>query len=126
MQFKLKKNVKSICLFVCVLQIYVQSKLDFNQCVRVQVGDRLAMYSAVEDGSVAYAFDPDQPAALLYDSPDPSLPVNLSQTVQFTTLVFPYDFSMSAYIDTSEYSGRTKHNPRAVVWRLIAGIKKFT
>ena len=85
------------------LQIYVESKLQSDSCVKVRTGDRLGVYFSTPHGSVAYAFDPDEPAALLYESPDPAVPVNVSEEVDFTTLVFPYDFSMSAYIDTGMY-----------------------
>ncbi len=53
---------------------------------------------------MSYTFDPEQPSALLFESPDPDVPLNVSQTVDFTLLKFPYDLSLSAYIDTGEWS----------------------
>ena len=79
--------------------------------MKVKQGDRLGVYFSTNDGSVAYAFDPDEPAALLYESPNATVPVNISEEVDFTTLVFPYDLSMSAYIDTGQYfSGKFEIN----------------
>ncbi len=62
--------------------------------------DRLGIYFRMEQGSVPYAFDPQDPRSLLYELPDPDRPVNISEVVNFITLNFPYDFSMSAYIDS--------------------------
>ncbi len=83
-------------------QIYIEAKLDFDSCIRVTKDDRLGIYFPMPMGSVPYAFDPKNPRSLLYEHPDPDVPVNISQVVNFITLNFPYDFSMSAYIDSSK------------------------
>ena len=79
------------------LQIYLASKL--VPCVRVQAGDRMGIYQESRVGAVSYAFDASQPSALVYQAPDGE-ELRINDTIEFDTLLFPYDISVQAYIHT--------------------------
>lgn len=65
-------------------------------------GDRLGVAMEKVPGAIAYTFDASSPMALGYTATNVSNPTSLGQDVLFASLTFPYDFSMSAYVDTGE------------------------
>ena len=80
-------------------QIYVASKFT-SQCAWVEPGDHLGIHMLSSPGAVAYAFHPDKATALgvRYDGAG-LLP---EAELEFGALVFPFMFSVAAYIHTSE------------------------
>ena len=85
-----------------ILQIYIESKLT-EACIRVEAGDRLGVFFEEASGPVAYKFDSSQPMALAHSRRNVTEVLAPGDAVYFDTLTFPYDFSMSAYIDTGKY-----------------------
>ena len=81
--------------------MYIESKL-VQRCVQVHQGDRLGIYLEEAPGAVAYFFDSTKPDALGHTVRNKDN-LKLNVTVGFDILKFPYDFSLSAYIYTSEY-----------------------
>ena len=104
--------LRNLCIFVrsttslfmsfLVLQIYIESKLT-EHCVRVRAGDRIGVYVEEAPGAIAYTFDGASLNALIHtagNASDPQ-PVKVDDIVEFGSLNFPYDFSVTAYIDTN-------------------------
>ncbi len=83
--------------------MYIASKLT-ELCVKVKEGDRLGVYLEGSPGAVAYHFDEHNPMALGHIMKDLSKPVKVNNTVLFDPLAFPYDFSMTAYLDTGKWT----------------------
>lgn len=66
-------------------------------------GDRLGVFIERAPGSVSYTFNQHQPRALAHHAPHTGsrTPYAVNEDVMFDDLVFPYDFSLSAHIDTA-------------------------
>lgn len=71
----------------------------FLPCAIVQQGDRLALYFEEAPGAVAYTFDASDPR-VFGKSEDFNAALELGQIKEFDSLIFPYDFSVAAYVDT--------------------------
>jgi len=71
----------------------------FLPCSIVQQGDRLALYFEEAPGAVAYTFDASDPR-VFGKSEDFNTALELGQIKEFDSLIFPYDFSVAAYVDT--------------------------
>ena len=85
------------------LQFYISSRFD-SKCIRVQQGDRLALYHEEVPGSIAATFVMKNPQVLVQSS---DIPTEVGGNMTFSLLAYPYDFSVTAYIHTnlSAYSG---------------------
>ena len=86
-----------------VEDIYLAAKL--MDCTLVHQGDRLGLSFEDTPGAVAYKFDSTDPTAF-GTTFDPSVPLATGTTIVFNSMMFPYDFSVAAYVDTdlSAYS----------------------
>ena len=83
----------------CYFQVYISSGLDTSKkCVRVQSGDRLGVYFEALPTAIAYVFDDQSPTALGTTVPEPA---SIGNVTEFSSLAFPYDFSLAAYLVTS-------------------------
>lgn len=69
----------------------------------VEQGDRIGIYFDVDPGAIAYVFDVLNPTSLQYRVENTSFPTQIGENIQFDALIFPYDFSVVAYIDTGIY-----------------------
>ncbi|KAK2145332.1 hypothetical protein LSH36_687g01025 [Paralvinella palmiformis] len=76
--------------------IYIESLL--HKCTRVQEGDKLGVFVEETPSAVPYVFDSSNPKALGYRIEDLSKPTEAGDVLTFNSLVFPYDFSMAAYL----------------------------
>ena len=71
--------------------------------MRVRAADRIGVYVEEAPGAIAYTFDGASINALIHTAvnvSDPQ-PVAVDDVVEFGSLTFPYDFSVTAYIDTN-------------------------
>ncbi|KAI0213831.1 hypothetical protein LSAT2_001082 [Lamellibrachia satsuma] len=82
--------------------IYIESKLT-EKCVRVRAGDRIGVYIEEAPGAIAYTFDGTSPDALVHTQTNVTEPqlIAIDAVVEFGFLTFPYDFSVTAYLDTN-------------------------
>ena len=80
-----------------VEDIYLAAKL--MDCTLVHQGDRLGLSFEDTPGAVAYKFDSTDPTAF-GTTFDPSVPLVTGTTIVFNSMMFPYDFSVAAYVDT--------------------------
>ena len=71
-----------------------------NDCTFVRPGDRIGLSFEATPGSVAYVFDPNAVNTDFGTSLDPTSPLELNTVVDFDPLMFPYDFSVAAFVDT--------------------------
>ena len=69
-------------------------------CFRVENGDRLGLHFEEIPGAVAYTFNATKPVAYGKHI-NSSTPVG--EIEGFSTLTFPYSFSVAAYIDTGKF-----------------------
>lgn len=76
--------------------MYIASLLDV-QCIRVQRGDRLGVYSQYSQSAIAYLFNATNPSSMAHSFQNFTSPVLPGQAVTFDLLVFPYAFSVAAY-----------------------------
>ena len=81
-------------------QVYIESKIT-ERCVRVRQWDRLGVYFEEAPGAVAYTFDATSPKALAHILDKAGDHYLKGDMVEFDTLTFPYDFSVSAHVDTN-------------------------
>lgn len=96
--FKLISDVRIVPSIVDEVEdIYLSAK--FLDCVIVQENDRLGLFFEESPGAVAYTFDGKDPR-VYGATQDPNNSSIVSETVHFDTLIFPYDFSVAAYVDT--------------------------
>lgn len=79
----------------------------------MQPGDRLGIFFEGDSGPVSYKFDASTHTALAHTLGNMSNPHVIGDEVDFGTLHFPYDFSVSAYTDTnlSLYDGNLDSVP---------------
>ena len=97
--FELVSDTKVIPSLVDEMEdIYLAAKL--VDCALVYQGDRLGLSFEEAPGAVAYSFDEADPKAFS-TTLDPSTPLATNTILTFDSLVFPYDFSASAYVDTN-------------------------
>jgi len=82
--------------------IYITAKM--LPCALVHSGDRLALSFTESPGAVAYVFDSSDPNAH-GKTLDPASPPIEGDVVEFDPMIFPYDFSVAAYVDT-DYQAR--------------------
>ena len=68
------------------------------------VGDRVGVMFLSKPGAIAYRFDPDAITALGATLRNFNGTVELGFKVEFSNLMFPYEFSLAGYIDPGEYS----------------------
>jgi len=96
--FKLISDVRIVPSVVDQVEdIYLSAK--FLDCVVVQENDRLGLFFEESPGAVAYTFDGDDPR-VYGATQDPNNSSQVSETIHFDSLIFPYDFSVAAYVDT--------------------------
>ena len=88
--------------YVISFQIYIESKL-ITTCQRVRSGDRLGVFLTDAPGAIGYTFDGRRASSLAYTLPNKTQHINIGGQVGFGNLLFPYVFSVAAYIDTSKY-----------------------
>ena len=62
----------------------------------------MGVYFEESPGAVAYQFNGRSPMALAHERSNVSVPAEIGEVMAFDTLTFPYDFSIAAYLDTSE------------------------
>ena len=87
--------ILSICI---IIQIYISSLC--KPCVRVQSTDRMGIFFEESPGAVAYSFDSGMSASLS-ELADDGKPNKVGDTVRFDDIIFPYDFSIVAYVHSS-------------------------
>ena len=63
----------------------------------------MGVYFEEAPGAVAYQFNGNSPMALAHERQNSSIPADIGDMMSFDSLTFPYDFSISAYIDTGLY-----------------------
>ena len=88
--------------FTLSFQVYVESMIT-APCIQVEPGDRLGVYLAEDPGAISYVFDATTaPILLIHKTEGGNPPPNVSQTIEFDSLTFPYHFSVSAFFDTGK------------------------
>ena len=74
-----------------------------DECIVVTPDDRLGIYFDEMPWAVGYTFTPPvgqgRPPTLVFNS-NASQPIQLADTVDFGQVSIPYEFSVTAYIDT--------------------------
>ena len=80
-----------------VEDIYLAAKL--MDCTLVHHDDRLGLLFEDIPGAVAYKFDSTEGNAF-GKTFDPSTPLAIGKVIKFNSMMFPYDFSVAAYVDT--------------------------
>ncbi len=81
------------------LQLYIISRLT-EPCIRVRSGDRLGVYFEESPGAISYRFNDQTPNAFAHTRENHTDPYGTREVVRFDSLVFPYDFSAAAHIDS--------------------------
>ena len=88
-----------------MLQVYIESKITLP-CIHVLPGDRLGVFFEEVPTAVAYSFHPQPSEPMVFARPNNKTEFSLNDIAFFDSLMFPYDFSVIAHIDTmlSEYN----------------------
>ena len=81
-------------------QMYIHTRPGYK-CAAVRKGDRLGLYSVDSPGSVGYNFKQEVSIRIHTHTGTPYIADG--STVAFERLVYPYQFSVAAFIDTGEY-----------------------
>lgn len=89
--------------------MYIHSRQGYK-CATVKAGDRLGLYTVESPGAVAYTFKSQQPSTKQYTHEGTSEYLADGATVQFDSLVYPYQFSVAAFVDTGE------SHPHLTIW----------
>ena len=92
-------NDYSIYRLSSFLQLYIISRLT-EPCIRVRRGDRLGVYFEESPGAIAYRSNELTPNAFAHARENLRKSYGLLEVVRFESLVFPYDFSAAAYVDS--------------------------
>lgn len=79
--------------------MYIHTRQGYK-CAEVKKGDRLGLYTVISPGAVAYNFDTQQPSTKSYTLDGTHEYIADGTTVPFDLLVYPYKFSVAAFIDT--------------------------
>ena len=120
-----------------MFQVYLEAKL--SSCFRVKKGDRIGIYQEEVPGAVGYVFDSTYPRAQVSEVKN-GVSLGIGNTREFDTLVFPYDLSVRAYVDTGKIfdilvypisyrlrfcSGKNKHTKAmyCAIFRLFHGYR---
>ena len=105
-----------------MLQICIESKRT-EKCVRVRAGDRIGVYIEEAPGAIAHTFDGTSPATLLHLQ-NVTYPIAVNEVVDFQVITFPYDFSVTAYLDTdmSQYDATDDGFPTCPTGLRITGL----
>ena len=78
-----------------------------SKCILVRTGDKIGYSIEEEPGAVSYSFDASDPTSLTFTPENAAHhDIMVGDTVEFDSLVFPYDYNLAAYVDTSKQNRR--------------------
>ena len=90
----------------------------------MRAGDRLGVYIEEAPGAIAYTFDVTNPSVLAHTQTNVPELIALNDVIYFQAIVFPYEFSVTAYFDTnmSQYGATDDDFPTCPKGLKITGL----